>query len=83
MIWSFIGISAATLTMFSFVPQVVKIIKKKSASDVSLVTLIQLSTGVSLWTVYGIYIKDAIIITANVVTLTTLIFTIGLFFKYK
>ena len=83
MIWSIIGISGATLTTFSFIPQVIKIIRKKSAQDVSLLTLLQLACGVSLWVIYGIHLKDVIIITANLVTLSTLVIAIYLFFKYK
>jgi MtN3 and saliva related transmembrane protein len=82
MLWSIIGSSAAILTMFSFIPQIIKVIKTKSAKDVSLVTLFQLSLGVSLWIVYGIYLKDIIIITANSVTLTTLIILLVLYFNY-
>ncbi len=83
MIWTIVGMSAATLTMFSFLPQAIKILKTKSASDVSLITLIQMSSGVLLWTFYGIHLKDLIIIIANVVMLTTLVVTMGLFFKYR
>jgi len=82
MLWSIIGSSAAILTMFSFIPQIIKVIKTKSAKDVSLVTLFQLSLGVSLWIVYGIYLKDIIIITANSVTLITLIILLVLYFNY-
>ena len=56
--------------------------KTKSAKDVSLVTLLQLSIGVSLWAAYGIHIKDAIIIIANGVTLVTLIILLFLYFNY-
>lgn len=79
MFWSLIGSSAAVLTMFAFVPQIVKVLKTKSVKDVSMGTLIQLSAGVILWILYGIHIKNAIVITANAVTLTTLII---LFFIY-
>jgi len=82
MFWTIIGSSAAVLTMFSFIPQIIKTMKTKSAKDVSLVTLFQLSLGVSLWIVYGIYLKDIIIITANSVTLTTLIILLFLYFNY-
>lgn len=78
-----IGISAAALTMFSFIPQIIKALRSKSVKDVSPVTLFQLSAGVSLWIAYGIYRRDNVIITANVVTLTTLFILIYLFFKYR
>lgn len=73
---------AAVLTMFAFIPQIVKVLKTKSAKDVSVITLLQLSLGVSLWIVYGIHLKDAIIITANSITLTTLILLLSLYFNY-
>ena len=83
MIWLIVGIAAASLTAFSFIPQIVKIVKRRSAADVSLVTLLQFFCGVFLWLLYGIHLKDAIIITANSVMLTTLTIVIGLFFKYR
>lgn len=83
MIWSIIGISAAVLTMFSFVPQVVKILRTKAASNVSLITLLQLSCGVFLWMLYGLHLRDAIIIIANGVTLITLVYAIILYFHFR
>ncbi len=82
-VWSVIGFIAACLTMFSFIPQIVKVIKTKSAGDVSVVMLLQLSAGVTLWTVYGIARRDPIIILANTVTLTTLCVLLWLYTKYK
>jgi MtN3 and saliva related transmembrane protein len=83
MLWTVIGVIAATLTMFSFIPQIVKVLKTKSARDVSIITISQLSLGVTLWIVYGIARLDPIIITANTVTLATLIITLFLYFRYK
>lgn len=68
--------------MFSFIPQIVKALKTKSVRDVSIITLLQLSLGVSLWIIYGIHLKDAIIILANAVTLATLIMLLHLYFNY-
>ena len=82
MFWTFIGACAATLTMFSFVPQIVKSLKTKSVKDVSPITLFQLSLGVFLWFIYGLYRKDPVIIIANIVTLITLAILIFLYFKY-
>jgi len=70
------------LTMFGFVPQIVKILKTRAVKDVSLITLLQLSLGVSLWIAYGIYLKDLIIITANSITLVTLVILLYLYFNY-
>jgi MtN3 and saliva related transmembrane protein len=82
MIWTIIGSAAASLTMFAFIPQIIKTVKTKSVKDVSIITLLQLSLGVSLWIIYGIHLKDAIIILANSVTLATLIMLLYLYFNY-
>jgi MtN3 and saliva related transmembrane protein len=82
MFWTAIGGLAAFLTMFSFVPQIVKSLRTRSVKDVSEATLFQLSSGVSLWIIYGIHLKNPVIITANVVTLVTLTLLIFLYFKY-
>lgn len=83
MVWTIIGIVAACLTMFGFIPQCIKIWKNKSVKDVSLITLIQFSTGVTLWMLYGIHLKDNIIVMANAVSLTTLLIALGLYLKFK
>lgn len=82
-LWFYVGLAAAVLTMFSFVPQIVKVLKTRSAGDVSVVMLAQLSAGVTLWIVYGIARRDPIIILANIVTLTTLCVLLALYSKYK
>jgi len=83
MLWTIIGAMAATLTMFSFIPQIARSLRTKSVKDVSPVTLFQLSTGVLLWMIYGFYRKDPIIIFANAITFITLSVLIFLYFKYK
>jgi len=82
MVWTIIGSVAATLTMLSFVPQIIKSFRTKSVKDVSLITIFQLSLGVFLWVIYGIYRKDPIIICANSVSLLTLVILIFMYFKY-
>ena len=64
-----IGLIAGACTTLSFVPQVVKILKTRHVRDISLLMYIILTTGVSLWLVYGILIEEAPIILANGVTL--------------
>jgi len=81
MIWTIIGISAAFLTMFGFVPQCLKMWRTKSVKDVSGLTLFQFSVGVSLWMIYGIHLKDYIIIGANAISLTSLLIALGLYIK--
>lgn len=83
MFWKLIGLAAACLTSFAFIPQVHKMFKTKSANDVSCITLFQLSCGVSLWILYGLYLKDMIIIFANVFTLITLLIALFLCYRYS
>ena len=80
--WNIIGLTAATLTMFSFIPQIVKVIKTRSAKDVSLITLVQTTVGVFLWFIYGMAKNDLIIILANAVSFITLIILLTFYYKY-
>lgn len=82
MLWTLIGATAATLTMFSFIPQIFRSLRTKSVKDVSPITLFQLSLGVLLWMIYGFARHDPIIIIANATTLVTLAVIIFLYFKY-
>lgn len=78
-----IGIAAALLTTFGFVPQIIKILRTKSVKDVSIVMMFQIGAGVILWIVYGIYRGDPIIIAANAVTFITLIVAIAMYYRYN
>jgi len=83
MYWYLIGIVAALLTTFGFVPQIIKMHKTRSSKDISLVTLYQFSAGVFLWTLYGIHLGDAIIIMANLISFLILIVAICVYYYYK
>ena len=79
--WVILGIVAASLTMFGFVPQILKMWKNRSAKDVSGLTLVQFGAGVTLWMLYGIHLRDFIIIGANAISLATLIIALGFYVK--
>ncbi len=64
-----LGTVAATLTTVAFVPQVVQIIRTKSAKDVSLPMYLIFTAGVVLWLGYGVLLGAWPIIIANIVTL--------------
>jgi MtN3 and saliva related transmembrane protein len=81
--WELIGSLAAVLTMFGFVPQIVKMYKTQSVADVSLFMLLQFCLGMFLWLLYGWHIQDNILIVANVVSFSTLIVAIGIYLKYR
>jgi MtN3 and saliva related transmembrane protein len=65
----YIGYMAALLTTVSFVPQVFKIYRSKSAKDVSLYMFLLFTMGIVLWLIYGLSQKIWPIIIANTVTL--------------
>ncbi len=83
MLWDIIGLSAAFLTMFGFLPQVIKIYRTKSVNDISIVTIVQFMFGIFLWLVYGIHLSNLALILANSVTLLILVAGLVLFIKYK
>ena len=81
MLWTIVGIAAASLTMFGFVPQIIKMWKTHSVKDVSGLTLFQFSAGTTLWMLYGIHLQDFVVIGANAITLATLLIALGLYRK--
>jgi MtN3 and saliva related transmembrane protein len=81
--WEIIGVVAATLTMFGFVPQIMKIYRTKSVDDVSLTMLVQYTVGIFLWMVYGIYLNNNILIISNFVSFSTLVIAVGMYLKYR
>jgi len=64
-----IGLMAATLTTFAFLPQAVKVWRTKSTRDISLIMFSVMTTGIVLWLIYGVLIWDLPLIYANAVTL--------------
>jgi len=83
MLWECIGFTAAALTTFSFLPQIYQILKTRSVKDVSLLMLLQLSLGVLLWIVYGVHLKNIVIISANSVTLSSLVILLVVYYRFK
>lgn len=63
-----IGLIAGALTTVSFVPQIIKIAKTKHVKDLSLFMYLIMLTGIILWLVYGILIREMPVIAANTVT---------------
>lgn len=53
---SLLGVAAGTLTTISFLPQVIKTWRSKSARDFSFWMLGAYASGVLLWTSYGVAI---------------------------
>jgi len=68
-----IGIFAGVLTSISFLPQVIKLFKNKTKSDITWVTLILCIIGQILWISYGGLSNDKILLLFSVITLITFI----------
>ena len=64
-----LGFAAAFLTTAAFIPQLVRVLRLRSARDISLPTFLMFSVGVFLWLLYGINIGSKPVIASNVVTL--------------
>ena len=76
-----IGFVAAFCTTAAFVPQLMRVLKLRSAREISLPTFLLFSVGVALWLVYGLYTGSKPVIASNVVTLVLSLSI--LFFKVK
>ncbi len=68
-ITSTIGFIAAILTTVSFVPQVLKVWRTRSAKDISLGMYSLFTLGIAAWLVYGVLIDSWPVILANLITL--------------
>ena len=64
-----IGSVAGTLTTVSFLPQVLKTYRSRSAKDISLVMFLLFSLGVFLWLLYGLSLQSMPIVVSNGITL--------------
>ena len=76
-----LGMTAGCISAITFLPQVIKTWKSKSAEDVSLLMFTFASISVILWLAYGILLKNIPIIFTNA---TVLVFSlIMLYFKFR
>jgi MtN3 and saliva related transmembrane protein len=78
-----LGMTAGGLTTISFLPQVIKTWKSKSAADISSGMFILFSSGVFLWLLYGVAIGASPIIIANAVTLALALLILILKLHYQ
>ena len=76
-----LGLVAGTITSITFLPQVIKIWKTRSAKDLSLMMLLLLMLGVILWLAYGLFVLDAAIIYTNSMVLAMSL--VMLYFKLR
>jgi len=64
-----VGFAGAFCTTVAFVPQLVRVLKLRSAREISLGTFLLFSIGVFLWLLYGIYSGSKPVIASNAATM--------------
>jgi MtN3 and saliva related transmembrane protein len=78
-----LGYFAGAVTSITFLPQVIKTWKQKSARDISLLMFIVASSNNALWIWYGIREQNPVIILTNAVVLTMALIMIYFKLRYK
>lgn len=78
----FLGYTAGLLTTLTFLPQVIKTVKEKSAKDISLAMFLIAATNQVLWIGYGVLKDDWVIILTNAIILVLSITMIALKLKF-
>jgi MtN3 and saliva related transmembrane protein len=67
-----IGLAAAVLTTAAYVPQVVRIVRTRSAHDISWWMFATMTLGALLWLVYGLRLPSLPVAAANALVLVLL-----------
>ncbi|MEX1109030.1 MAG: SemiSWEET transporter [Dongiaceae bacterium] len=78
-----IGLVAGVLTTFSSLPQVIKVWRTRSTSDLSLIMLTMAVAGITLWLIYGIAIRSMVVTLANTVSLMLYATVLGFKLRYR
>jgi len=76
-----LGYTAGTISSLTFLPQVVKTWKSRSAGDISLLMFLFATISVIIWLIYGILIKNGSIIYTNATILV--LSSVMLYFKLR
>lgn len=78
-----LGYSAGVVTTLTFLPQVIKTWRERSAKDVSLWMFIIAAINEIMWVAYGILINNLVIILTNALVLTMSVTMIFFKFQFK
>lgn len=78
-----LGYAACAVTSLTFLPQVVKTWKEKSAKNVSLMMFLIAFVNEVMWIAYGVLRNDMVIIVTNVIMIIMCSVMISLKLKYK
>ena len=78
-----VGTAGGVVSSVTFLPQVIKTAKEKSAKNISLPMFLLVTFSVILWLAYGIILKSTPIIFTNTCVLIMSLIMIYLKLKYK
>lgn len=78
-----LGYAAGAITSLTFLPQVIKTWKEKSAKDVSLMMFIIAAVNEVMWIVYGALLNNWVIILTNAIVLAMSLTMIFLKLRYS
>jgi MtN3 and saliva related transmembrane protein len=79
----FIGAAAGVLTSASYLPQIYKIWKTKSAGDISTTMFVGLYIGICLWLWYSVLISAPHMLVANCITLLLMTGILALKYRFR
>ena len=78
-----LGLVAGGITSVAMLPQLIKVLKEKDVKDLSLLMIVVLITGLSLWVWYA-YMKDELpIILSNAFAVLVNIALLISYFKFR
>ncbi|MEO7982991.1 MAG: SemiSWEET family transporter [Bacteroidota bacterium] len=78
-----LGYGACVVTALTFLPQVIKTWKEKSARNVSLMMFVIAFINEVMWIAYGTLRNDMVIVITNVIMITMCSVMISLKLKYR
>ena len=79
----FVGFAAATLTTVAFIPQLVRVWRLKSATDISASMYLLFILGLLSWIAYGLAISAWPVVYANILTLIQAVAILALKVRYS
>ncbi len=77
-----VGFLAGLLTTIAFLPQLLKVYRSKSAKDISLPMFLLFTSGVLLWFLYGVFLREPPIMITNAVTFILAVTILALKLRY-
>jgi MtN3 and saliva related transmembrane protein len=78
-----LGYSAGAITSLTFLPQVIKTWKVKSAKDISLLMFVIAAVNEVMWIIYGAMLDNWVIILTNVIVLSMALTMIYFKLRFK